>query len=194
MGGQTPHKYLCEERKTLSQTCSRPKPRAQYAFKDSMIHGILQFTLSIAFRCVLHRGKSQDIHCWELWYLGERGLPSLSVNWFRLMVRHRPIQHGHSRAQVAWAGGLHLRATSDPIAPCFDTKHDRKEANLQGWVQVRFAVVCLWTQWSFRRFTYGNLVTTSPSSRWEGLMNFSSASTVASQGSRSEHFTSTPNR
>ena len=39
------------------------KPRAQLAFKDSMIHGILQFTLNFAFRCVLHRCKSQDIRC-----------------------------------------------------------------------------------------------------------------------------------
>lgn len=37
-------------------------PRAQLAFKNSMIHGILQFTLRIAFRCVLHRCESQDIH------------------------------------------------------------------------------------------------------------------------------------
>ena len=48
---------------TLRQACSRPRPRAQYAFKDSMIHGILQFTLRIAFRCVLHRCESQDIRC-----------------------------------------------------------------------------------------------------------------------------------
>ncbi|KAH7295932.1 hypothetical protein KP509_27G071100 [Ceratopteris richardii] len=39
------------------------EPRAQVAFKNSMIHGILQFTLRIAFRCVLHRCKSQDIRC-----------------------------------------------------------------------------------------------------------------------------------
>ena len=39
------------------------KPRAQLAFKNSMIRGILQFTLRIAFRCVLHRCKSQDIRC-----------------------------------------------------------------------------------------------------------------------------------
>ena len=39
------------------------RPRAQFAFKDSMIHGILQFTLRIAFRCVLHRYESQDIRC-----------------------------------------------------------------------------------------------------------------------------------
>ena len=36
---------------------------AQLAFKDSMIHGILQFALHIAFRCVLHRCGSQDIRC-----------------------------------------------------------------------------------------------------------------------------------
>ncbi|KAJ7297050.1 hypothetical protein O6H91_Y083100 [Diphasiastrum complanatum] len=45
------------------QTCPRNEPRAQLAFKNSMIHGILQFTLRIAFRCVLHRCKSQDIRC-----------------------------------------------------------------------------------------------------------------------------------
>ena len=48
---------------TLRQACPRPRSRAQYAFKDSMIHGILQFTLRIAFRCVLHRCGSQDIRC-----------------------------------------------------------------------------------------------------------------------------------
>ncbi|EFJ39080.1 hypothetical protein VOLCADRAFT_85069 [Volvox carteri f. nagariensis] len=48
---------------TLRQTCSWPKPQAQFAFKDSMIHVFLQFTLRIAFRCVLHRSESQDIRC-----------------------------------------------------------------------------------------------------------------------------------
>ena len=48
---------------TLRQTCPRPKPRAQGAFKTSMVHGILQFTRRIAFRCVLHRYGSQDIRC-----------------------------------------------------------------------------------------------------------------------------------
>ena len=40
-------------------------PRAQLAFKDSMVHGILQFTPSIALRYVLHRCESQDIRCRE---------------------------------------------------------------------------------------------------------------------------------
>ena len=48
---------------TLRQTCRWPKPLAQGAFKTSMVHGILQFTLRIAFRCVLHRYGSLDIRC-----------------------------------------------------------------------------------------------------------------------------------
>ncbi|WZY99361.1 hypothetical protein YC2023_071690 [Brassica napus] len=38
---------------------------AQLAFKDSMVHGILQFTPSIAFCYVLHRCESRDIRCRE---------------------------------------------------------------------------------------------------------------------------------
>jgi hypothetical protein len=56
---------LVENKGTLRQACPRDKPRAQVAFKHLMIHGILQFTSRIAFRCVLHRCKSQDIRCWE---------------------------------------------------------------------------------------------------------------------------------
>ena len=43
-----------------------PQREAQYAFKDLMTHGILQFALRIAFRCVLHRCKNLDIRCWKL--------------------------------------------------------------------------------------------------------------------------------
>jgi hypothetical protein len=42
--------------------------RAQLAFKDSMVHGILQFTPSIAFRYVLHRCESRDIRCRESFF------------------------------------------------------------------------------------------------------------------------------
>ena len=52
----------------LKQACSSEYQRAQYAFKDSMIHWILQFTLRIAFRCVLHRCESQEIRCWKLYF------------------------------------------------------------------------------------------------------------------------------
>ena len=54
----------------LKQACSPECQGAQFAFKDSMIHGILQFTLRIAFRCVLHRCESQEIRCQKLFVLG----------------------------------------------------------------------------------------------------------------------------
>lgn len=44
-----------------TQTSILPK-EVQCAFKDLMTHRVLQFALPIAFRCVLHRFKSQDIH------------------------------------------------------------------------------------------------------------------------------------
>jgi hypothetical protein len=50
---------------TITQT-SMPLWAAQIAFKDLMIHRHVQFTLRIAFRCVLHRPASQDIHCQKL--------------------------------------------------------------------------------------------------------------------------------
>lgn len=55
---------------TPRQVCPRPKKwlRAQLAFKNSMTREILQFTPSIAFRCVLHRYESRDIHCRESFY------------------------------------------------------------------------------------------------------------------------------
>jgi hypothetical protein len=44
---------------------SARRPRAQLAFKNSMVHGILQFTPGIAFCYVLHRCESRDIRCRE---------------------------------------------------------------------------------------------------------------------------------
>ena len=41
------------------------RPRAQLAFKDSMVRRILPFTPRITFRYVLHRCESQDIRCRE---------------------------------------------------------------------------------------------------------------------------------
>lgn len=52
-------------RDTQADVPSTYRLRAQLAFKDSMVHGILQFTPSIAFRYVLHRCKSRDIRCRE---------------------------------------------------------------------------------------------------------------------------------
>jgi len=54
---------------TLKRVCPLEYQGAQGAFKDSKIQWILQFTLCIAFHCVLHRCESQEIHCWKLYWL-----------------------------------------------------------------------------------------------------------------------------
>ena len=52
-----------EKEMTLKQACSQEYLRAQCAFKNSMIHEYLQFTLLIAIRYVLHRCENQEIRC-----------------------------------------------------------------------------------------------------------------------------------
>ena len=46
--------------------------QAQLAFKNSMVHGILQFTPSIAFCYVLHRCVSRDIRCRESFMIAKK--------------------------------------------------------------------------------------------------------------------------
>ena len=82
---------------TPRQTCPQPRLRAQLAFKDSMVHGILQFTPSIAFRYVLHRCESRDIRCRESFRLydveqqpehtGTQGYGRMPYRWSTLALR-----------------------------------------------------------------------------------------------------------
>ena len=53
-----------------------------------MVHGILQFTLRIAFRCVLHRYESQDIRCTELSLVRYSGQADciFTLDWFCLVL------------------------------------------------------------------------------------------------------------
>ncbi|KAI3487676.1 hypothetical protein L1887_48345 [Cichorium endivia] len=62
---------------TPRQACPRPDGfGAQLAFKNSMVHGILQFTPSIAFCYVLHRCVSRDIRCRESFVILRRPRPN----------------------------------------------------------------------------------------------------------------------
>ena len=56
------HSRSKESNATLKQTWLGCYPKPQCAFENSMTHGNLQFTLSIAPCCVLHRCTSQEIH------------------------------------------------------------------------------------------------------------------------------------
>lgn len=70
-------------------------PRAQLAFKDSMVHGILQFTPSIAFRYVLHRCESRDIRCRESSKFRTRGgIPAGMPRSFQDSIPWRPSRRG----------------------------------------------------------------------------------------------------
>ena len=54
---------FCVWQTSLDQVCSKREGSEQpFAFKDLMIHLILQFTLHIAFRGVLHRCENPEIH------------------------------------------------------------------------------------------------------------------------------------
>ena len=75
-GGQCPHpapsltrgggaRGATTRRDAQAGVPSTRRPRAQLAFKDSMVRGILQFTPRIAFRYVLHRCEGRDIRCRE---------------------------------------------------------------------------------------------------------------------------------
>lgn len=72
------------------------RPRAQLAFKDSMVHGILQFTPSIAFRYVLHRCESRDIRCRESFF-EYRGKPPNNVG---IMHPSMEIPWRHPRPEL----------------------------------------------------------------------------------------------
>lgn len=43
--------------------------KEKFTFKDSMILSILQFTLFITFHYVLHRFRTQEIHCQKLYVI-----------------------------------------------------------------------------------------------------------------------------
>ena len=70
-GGHIPHPNWLGAmlRDTQADVPSAKRLWAQLAFKNSMVRGILQFTPSIAFRCVLHRCESRDIRCRESFFL-----------------------------------------------------------------------------------------------------------------------------
>ena len=63
-----------------------------------MIHWILQFTLLIAFRCVLHRCESQEIRCWKLYFVYRHwSLVKHSVTYNGVYEKHRPGNVSESR-------------------------------------------------------------------------------------------------
>ena len=93
---------------TLKQACSSEYQGAQGAFKNSMIHWILQFTLLIAFHCVLHRCKSQEIHCWKLYkFIGTKAHFLHSINIDGVYEKHKPENVRREKSILkTWMAGI----------------------------------------------------------------------------------------
>ena len=94
-----------------SQTGILSRKRVQCAFKDLMIHGILQFTLRIAFRCVLHRCESLEIRCQKLFIFIKTKVRLVSIgvytNFGRCLVAN--LGQRHSNAQGQYVAQLLVR-------------------------------------------------------------------------------------
>ena len=109
---------------TLKQACSSEYQGAQDAFKDSMIHWILQFTLLIAFRCVLHRCESQEIRCWKLYFYHLKAF---------LLKTYNLIPYTYSRvyknvidSQTHLKRSIHYITTNLSFPKCLQNMHRRK--------------------------------------------------------------------
>ena len=137
-----------------SRHAFRDIPKAQYTFKSLLVHGILQFTMLITLRCALHRCSSRDIRRWKLW---ANIMYSIQGNETQIYKAQRTLG---SRDRM-----IKFRL---PCFPWVSTRghwcnlHPRPETHINLFTMIQLGAC----EWSFRRFTYGNLVTTSPSSKW----------------------------
>lgn len=126
----------CEINLTLSGVCGRMSKRHDHrsnpwsptAFEHSMIHWILQFAITIALRCVLHRHRNRGIHC--QCFVKNTGHPT-----FRGRLRERP-----NKTHALWVS-IRTKSSSDAkngsgirchIIPYAPTLHNRFR-----WVSVR---------------------------------------------------------
>ena len=149
----------------------------QYAFKNLMIHWILQFTLLIAIRCVLHRMGNQEIHrpqiVYGFWFelVSQFGTTSVVFNGFK---KHKvPKPRINPWIYSGWQAWTEMRDFYRELARLVLISSARLGKPVAESTLPFAVFVCGSCQWSFRRFTYGNLVTTSPSSRWLSLQKFS---------------------
>ncbi len=120
----------------------RNSPGAQGAFKDSMIHWILQFTLLIAFRCVLHRCESQEIRCWKLYMIiiGTKAQWSHSTTYY--VVYEYIVLKGEVKQRRAVC--FRTQQSSHPDRHPSDTRLSPKDYKMctGGWIRSRQACTC----------------------------------------------------
>ena len=181
-------------------------PRPQFAFKDSMIHWILQFAWHIAFRCVLHRCENQDIQGIELFLCFEWLNRSFdgSTGQLRLLRPAIYLFIECSTLVSVWVVLATLTHTSvkvvcgvSSMSDCWLSSEKQQSRSKDWWrilCEIKIEQVNVYIyhthdsshqtssqigwfkdscEWSLRRFTYGDLVTTFTSSKWASLIQFS---------------------
>ena len=136
-------------RQTLKWLCSRAQnPRVPCAFKVLMIHEIEQFALRIAFRCVLHRCGSLDVHCWKLCTLIWRN----DEAWWRESQKELKID---PRGEPPFDSGFWSDIVSKklsslrPTGKALDLYHKYRRGSYSGQSGLP-RIFCIWTYWDHR--------------------------------------------
>ena len=129
----------------------RDIPKVHYVFKFLSAHGILQFTMLIALRCTLHRCSNRNIHHWKL-LVFQSNCNLEHAKWINFKVETM-VTRSFEFQLVKSTIREYLQEALAWVSP----------SELYTKIEYIILIMC---EWSFRRFTYGNLVTTSPSSKW----------------------------
>ena len=144
----------------LDKPAPNETPGVPFAFKDSMIHWILIFTLCITACCVLHRCTSQEFHHQKLSTFSTNATqPKLSkFKWLKIKKPKGGEFSPRPRGQDQW-----VMSPEHPSACWQHTSMDWAELSSPDdqCTVITIAVQWQWIcSWSFSRFTYGNLVMT----------------------------------
>ena len=156
-----------------------------------MLHWNLQFTMRIAFRCVLHRWASQDIHCWKFFIFVNRLNDAALPNWNEGKLQLQYLYHNNNKGEfaVGWQNFAKFKRLNSFIwhtmgsippseKPYRNPWHahpyieNQPKSGFPSGGRLSTAPHIWMCEWSFRRFTYGNRVTTFASFRGLYLRNF----------------------
>ena len=113
----------------------------------------------ITLRCTLHRCSSRDIHPWKLCcsYNWKPSTKMENIEMVKIIVKKVASELAHRNQKIRLPPlAMHVDVWTWCTWP-------------QRYVHKHDIGMCAR---SFRRFTYGNLVTTSPSSKWWGSLHF----------------------
>ena len=139
--------YSTSEMKHWQRHPFRKNLKAYASFNILLALGILQVTMLITFHNVLHQHLNQGIHSWK----SNRIFYITITNTLNISMPDNPSHAEQHFIKLSLPFTLHTQAVLFT------------HVCVTYWVSPDVFDTC---KWSFRRFTYGNLVTTSPSSKW----------------------------